>query len=71
MFSILPTARDVELNQPWNHCERRDENDIPPECRLGQIIPIDDQWNEDIEPDFDSELRRIYLEGSVRFRVKA
>mgnify|MGYP001615421078 CR=1 FL=1 len=71
MTAIIPQAREVELRQAWNEHERHDDNDIPPECQLGQIIPNEDVWHEDTAGDFESELHRLTIEGSVSFRVNA
>ena len=72
MTAIIPQAREVELRQAWNEHERHDDNDIPPECTFPRAPrPMEELFREDTGGDFESELHRLTIEGSVRFRVNA
>lgn len=51
---------------------QQDTNDVPAECVFPRPPrPYDELFHEDTGGEFEHELHRLYVEGSVRFRVKA
>ena len=62
MLSLSREVEPVILNQAWNAFERRDDNDIPSDCRIGNM-PIQD--SDDCEEDIDT-MHELYVRGSIR-----
>lgn len=73
MTAIIPQfSHECVLNQAYNTAHELDANDCPPECVFPRPPrPYEELFHEDTGGEFENELHRLYVEGSVRFRVKA
>ena len=63
---ISHVSQEVVMNQAWNDSPRRDDNDIPPECNLGQLCVDDRPFSDFDEGDDMCALHEMYARGSLR-----